>query len=216
MVSLEANNMIKSQILTTFFLLVLVFAMSCDREPSEPTWYLEQETKDYCFFKKGSWWVYEEATSGAIDSVFCYKDEIYIAEPDKITAAFVEYLAVQINSSFYNKNLSFHSQSCLLTDGKQADLIFFREVNTALSTVLYYEVPNIDGEPCQLSSPRTIHLHDYDNYLGYDKVRAFETQNPLNLSFMPIQTIWARDIGIIKRIMPDGKEWILKKYFVIQ
>ncbi len=53
----------------------LPIVLSFCKDKERPTIYIDQETKDYCDFKTGSWWAYKEEKSGIIDTIKIYNYE---------------------------------------------------------------------------------------------------------------------------------------------
>jgi hypothetical protein len=51
-------------------LLIYVGCSSCKKEIETRTYYLDQGIKDWMYFKKGTYWVYRDSVSGAIDSAW--------------------------------------------------------------------------------------------------------------------------------------------------
>lgn len=41
-------------------------------QPSNTTYWIPREVKDYCYFKEGSYWIYQDSATGQLDSVYVY------------------------------------------------------------------------------------------------------------------------------------------------
>jgi len=70
---------------TKFYLFILIIsilciASDCGRD-NIPTYYMPQEFKDYVDFPVGSYWIYEDSVSGAVDSIYLFERNITIAQP---------------------------------------------------------------------------------------------------------------------------------------
>ena len=71
----------KKFLLHIFFLALLCIALSnCRHDPDPEPEFCEydssvEEMKKWYYFKTGTWWVYEEATSGELDTVTVYNNE---------------------------------------------------------------------------------------------------------------------------------------------
>lgn len=60
-----------------FFLFVICVCSCCsdkegDGDPNNGYWPISQDVKDYTLFKPGTYWIYQDSASGAIDSVYVY------------------------------------------------------------------------------------------------------------------------------------------------
>src|SRR6185295_7587176 len=73
------------------FFMLSVYGCSCDKEgggPNNDNWTIPQEVKDYSLFKPGTYWIYEDSASGALDSVYVYDLQMGI---DSTTSGNFEY-----------------------------------------------------------------------------------------------------------------------------
>jgi len=52
--------------------------------------------------------------------------------------------------------------------------------------------------------------------LTFNEVKVFQNNIPFEIDFFPKCTYWAKNIGIIRREMFDGKIWELKKFKIKQ
>ena len=121
-------NFVKKTILLLFS---LFFIFSCRKDKSiEPikTYGVGSDIKDYCFFKPGTWWVYEDSLTGNIDSVYVtnysnYKFDANLSYNEK--PAHCEYLQINtyssldgykynywINTQWASENLIYNVVSC--------------------------------------------------------------------------------------------------------
>ncbi|OFY65081.1 MAG: hypothetical protein A3H98_07835 [Bacteroidetes bacterium RIFCSPLOWO2_02_FULL_36_8] len=69
-------------LLFTFASVCLSFSACKDDKPAPPTYYLTQDMYDYVIFPVGSWWVYKDSATGALDTVKVISQEIKIIEED--------------------------------------------------------------------------------------------------------------------------------------
>ena len=58
------------------FCLCIIALVSCDSWPTDLKAYVDQESKDYCLFGIGSYWVYQDSVTLETDSVVIYDVEI--------------------------------------------------------------------------------------------------------------------------------------------
>ena len=100
------------QNLLTIFLLSIVLLQSCCKknEPAPDPYHnykMPHEMLDYSYFKPGTYWVYQDSVSGAIDSVWVY-DCIYTVDTlpkDNslgLTQGIYDYFETKTRSSFFN------------------------------------------------------------------------------------------------------------------
>jgi len=57
------------------FFILSINSCSSDKEdngPNNDNWTIPQEVKDYTLFKPGTYWIYEDSASSALDSVYVY------------------------------------------------------------------------------------------------------------------------------------------------
>lgn len=61
------------QVVRNLLYLIICYALglsSCGpNDEVKPTYYIDQDTKDFCIFNVGSWWVYQDSASGQRDTV---------------------------------------------------------------------------------------------------------------------------------------------------
>jgi len=59
----------KKKINSILLLILLSIGMPNCKDEERPSIYIDQATLDYCDFKIGSWWAYEEEQSSIIDTI---------------------------------------------------------------------------------------------------------------------------------------------------
>jgi hypothetical protein len=94
----------KTNTFLTYSILTLSFFQSCEKKCIEKTpILLEQEMKDWVYFQSGSYWVYEDSITKAIDSVFVteakVEREVYQSSREKCPQAIADRLYVITNST---------------------------------------------------------------------------------------------------------------------
>ncbi|MCB0737085.1 MAG: hypothetical protein KDC92_06200 [Bacteroidetes bacterium] len=167
-------------------------------------------------FKEGSWWIYESKVSSSVDSVYCNQSK----ESDKYDDTYgsiTTFITIKVKSSLYGEEYSFSNQIC--SKGESADLLqqmiyIFKSGSLGPFPILYFDPSRWDFLECGPSSTSIAFYGSHKELDGYENVRVFESSHS-SVSF-PTITHWAKNIGIVKKIMPDGTEWVLKDYHVIQ
>ncbi len=114
----------KIYILSVVLLLLATSHYSCKPNdpapPKEPeTFLVWQEGWDYCFFKTGTWWVYQDSLSGAYDTMRVYEDDKgldSVKDNNGRLENIYEWFVVKMSSSYsgynyYHRNhMSFYNQ----------------------------------------------------------------------------------------------------------
>jgi len=76
----------KKTVYTFLILTALICCLtSCPVQPIYDYWTIDQETKDYCVFKEGGYWIYQDSVMNGIDSVVLIESlHEYVDEPGVI------------------------------------------------------------------------------------------------------------------------------------
>ena len=133
--------------------------------------YIDQETKDYCLFAEGSYWIYQDSTTHAIDSVIInsIRYEIYHSEGDGSELEnYFTYLSLYSQDNMRNFRVSLGAH--------------FSERNNSSSCRLYfdYDVIYHNGKINENSYEHrnTILIDKKDNYsinsVNYANVKVFK------------------------------------------
>jgi hypothetical protein len=100
----------------------LTLVISCKEQPDPPTYYIPEGYMPYISFLPGSYWVYEDSVSGALDSVVVvdYKLETTPFEIEDEILNYNQSLFVQTYSHFSSKLINTQTiQNCVHPDGIQ-------------------------------------------------------------------------------------------------
>ena len=190
--------------------------VSC--EPDGPTYYMDQEFKDYIVYPQGSYWVYEEMSSGQIDTVKIYSSEIKIHNGQTILGFNYEEYLVLMKSSFNNDTIS-GVGGIDFTDKNFSE---YEEGSTNIHKILNRSLLFFSKKPVGYELNYTeVDLVDYLEFLElytvfsleYEDVKVFE--HKINYySEQPKRVYFAKGVGIIKKELFNGEIWQLKKYFI--
>ncbi len=168
---------------------------NCEK-PGGPTYYIPQELKDYVMFPKGSYWIFEDSLSGAIDSIYLIDYKTYIEEPNFHEKQ--EILEQTFYSSYWNNERkgggelsSVGNPAVYSYGGIKGHYISSSDVGYKIDNQYYY-----------LSYHDSLKV----NNVWYKSVKCIVYYNKLNY--------WVKHIGPVKVEIPDSTNWILKKYHI--
>ena len=197
-------------------LIVSLFIFNCKEKP-KPEFFIDQDTKDFCVFKVGSWWLYEEVNTAQQDCVWVTQ-----MNEKKFESNYVNNVRNGIQmimfSTWWDKQITCWGGA----DVAFPDKNIFREL------IVF---PLALEDNTYLSSIDT--SDKYEPYYGY-KLQLFDTLNTYNLSGKNYQNVkifrvniglhqywqkkiyWAKYIGKIRYERGDGTIWNLINYKVEQ
>ena len=195
---------------------LLVCCSGC--KPDEgPTYYMDQEFKDYVVFGVGSYWVYEDQDL-QIDSLYCHRSKLFIKEASENLGYDYERLQIAFKTSFYNDSLTGDAHP------ERNDRKFYVYEEGSLtyflnSYIQFFNNQLLDVE-YQLQEDSKLKYESYFdefNVLGknYQQVRVFTNLIP-NSNYAPERIYYARNVGVIRKEMLNGQVWNLKRYHVNQ
>lgn len=206
--------------------LITVFFSCKEKQDPYEDHRLQTLTLAYCYFKTGTYWVYEDSATGAIDSVYVYKDRYktdtipegnyYEYDPglydwfeyDLIGTYYKKKTNIWANSSWSSERNN-HTNICFLvstdtfTGGTNETPIWIS--NFKRGGFLYA------GKGIIMNTSSFINHENYQNVLVYlNTVNSTEKESPVYYYFAP-------RVGIVRREIIDTKKvWKLKRHHVIQ
>lgn len=184
-----------------------------------------ERIKDHYYFKKDSWWVYEEQNSGTIDSQWVEKSWLNSNNKE---------FDMVIRSSRHDYDL--HRWTHLLTPAKNNDVVEKRKVayiersktkagdfvGTSYIGIFYPEInvevsnPNINFKNNKLTI-QDVYSEYKQNGNKYLQVVSYFENSDKTESNQSVKTYYAKGVGLIKKELIDSNEvWGLKKYEVRQ
>lgn len=197
---------------------VLIFCNDKERQII----YIDQETKDYCDFKKGSWWVYKEEKTGMIDTVSVYNYENKIVSIEELSPVDFEQTRVFTIWSLYGHDLTMASPFIKIAadNGININASVEEQYPYGISypAIIYYTLDTI-GSKIKIYSSDEIKYVNYKDSIElegktYYKVKEFSTTAFSNKKQKSI--FWAKYIGRIRFETFDGEIWNLINYHVIK
>ena len=188
-----------------------------------------EEMKKWYYFKTGTWWVYEEQTTGALDTVTVYFDQSF---GEGMVGSF-EWIA---NSSFdgYNYHYFFSSSNtiyCLnqpecdchkVSRSKGMPGEFVGESTPYLWPIILGNYNNIVGYPngqitAGITSVMATNLTQIINSETIFGIASFNVTTDQSIAGWPSEYRLAQNIGVVQRQHPHTNEvWVLINYYVIQ
>ena len=173
---------------TAAILLVCGLLQACTKPPKETEHLIDQETKDYCLFGQGSYWIYQDLATLERDSVVIDKIRYEIEDSKGFSKSTLENYLINISSYFQD---SIHNIRVALG------------INFSKHCCLYfnYDVIYHNGKIMESNYDyrNTILVEKKNNYsvngFIYSEVKVFK------YSEYGIEKIfyWAKHIGVIRR-----------------
>jgi hypothetical protein len=202
-----------------FFLLVpFLFKCSCQKDKVYPTYYMDQEFKDYCVFPVGSYWVYEDSASKSIDSISVYRSEISMIEKsNKHSYNYEQFFMGTTRSSTTDTTFAYG-----LPSYSQDKFYVYREGFNNSFLYDYVKFFSIKDTGYVLGYSETSTLK-YDsnsdstviNNKKYYRIMKFSNLFSSNPPYAEEKRIfYSSKIGIIRRELRNGQVWNLIRYHI--
>jgi hypothetical protein len=211
--SIKTKNTMKKALLLA--LVPLLMATTCNKKEKEyPTYYMDQEFKDYTLFKVGSYWVYQDSASKQIDSVYLYKQEITINDRRKAVNYNYEQFTENLKSSLYD-TLVGEGLKLSESGGFVYGILRLNDFTNYASS--YFQTPTI-GELDPLY--RIIKYQTYRNDTtisnkNYTQVKVFEA-NQQSFSYQSHKIFYSKHLGLVRKELFNGEVWNLIRHHVTQ
>jgi len=220
-------------------LIVIIALSACYKQipkPGQPgnyTYYLIPQTlKDYAEFKPGTYWIYQDSTTGKIDSQYVIELDAGIDTfQNTITGSgkgIFEWYNEHVNTTFDTSD-SWYSVTTY-RPSIQPDIIGFQDwhyynhttMETYLAEIVYLIYPFTDHSYSYgLYSDTVNNVITYTNYTVNGRiysniVKVYETNNPTHGN-QPENHYIADHIGIIRReLLRTNHVWNLIRYHIVQ
>ena len=203
-------------------LLILIFPFiiySCKDDP-KPEFFVDQDTKDYCVFNKGSWWIYEEEVSTDKDCVWVAESNEKKIDSDHLRTIRNGKQMVLFSTLWNKQNVKI---TCWGGGGTgDPEINRFEESLSfplALNDFTFYSVldTTIFFEPFSGYQIRLFNkIINYNlNGKQFEDVRIFSVNKGLH-QYWQKKIYWARHIGKLRYEKGDGTIWNLINYKVEQ
>ena len=201
--------------LIIFSLIAISALHSCKPEPPDPQptdlgFFGLGEAKDYVYFKKGTWWVYQNTRTGQLDTIVVYNsildtseriskkwkyiDEVFAVDSRSISTAHYYHLYER-----YGPVDVINRPRNLIIPNFERREPFEGDINP-----FYYPFNDPIANYC-------ITVKDTMNIMGkiYSKVAVFYIQSddsePIPLKNKPAKYYWAKNYGLVQKDLFDSK-----------
>ncbi len=220
-----------------FISICLTGCQKCKEKQPEPVVYTNvepsQPVKEYCIFKPGTYWVYQDSTSGILDSVWVYQYTETTDTFEKPTNTFnicPVYLYRTFSSKYrsnnyieFNTTFQIASNSNMVLESVIDSTGYIGQYVKLHSPFINNKVMSyITQDNCTfLQQIPTIQLSSitYSNVIKYKHSRDFSSYYFINYQHFEnkTNTYFAPNIGMIRKELPDSnKVWNLIRYNIVQ
>lgn len=179
---------------------------SCTEDYSNrETIYINQETKDFIYFKPGTWWLYKNLKTNINDTWKISNRINKIIPPGKTNPYNIENIILSVNTAVYD-TFNF--------DVENNEIIFITKKFNGLNQICYYNNNNINKYgACDNNYIRLLSSDSLDGKcirLEFD-IYPFPCTN-----FFPKYFVWERHKGLVKMSYPNGDTLVLIEENIIQ
>ena len=195
-----------------YFITIFIFQLlllNCKDNP-KPKFFIDQETKDYTVFQKGTYWVFENQFNEVdsqliINSIRSEGDKHYHYDPESFQ--------LNIKSSFYSDEIIYktiiHSE----------DISNFAVWQLWAKSYLSFYYSYTSNDSLIVGNRKSISLEGkfetYNNgYKIFSNVKLFHSNSNILNSYQEVY--WAKHVGRIEYLDSEGRRWKLKRFKVIQ
>jgi hypothetical protein len=207
------------KILLFFLLVPFLFKCSCQKDKVYPTYYIDQEFKDYCVFPVGSYWVYEDSASKAIDSISVFLSEISIMKKNNKQSYNSENFTLKTARTYTNDttfafgyHYSFQGDCYVLNEG-----VIFNYTRTDFAK--FFSIKDtgyvLNSSECSILK----HESNLDSIIinanKYYNIKVFTNIFFPNPPYAEENRIFhSRKVGVIRRELHNGQVWNLIRYHI--
>jgi hypothetical protein len=201
-----------------FCLLVpIFFKCSCHKEVY-PSYYMDQEFKDYCVFPIGSYWIYQDSASNAIDSIYINRSEINFKKASSKLGYNYEELSVGTKRSYFNDSTFQFGQP----GGAEHELYLLDETyfSSVVSSYARFFSKKDTGYVLNSSGGSILKYEArFDSIIinnkKYYEVKIFENIVPSGFQTDGERKLfYSKKIGIIRKELVNGQVWNLLRYHI--
>jgi hypothetical protein len=198
---------VKIKLFLFFALFIFILsAIGCKEE--KPTYYIDQEFKDYTTFGIGSYWVYEDSASSQIDSVYLENVQNTIVNASGFNYI-TEQIVLHFNSSMNN---SYVGSSQFDGASQLDDSPFYIYIEYGGNT-MFFSRQSIGHNSNGLTYEKYLDTLNF-NGIKYSKIMVFLVKGDFTGQDFPKRTFYANKIGLIRKEMSNGKVWNLKRFHI--
>lgn len=210
-------------ILMRLLYLITIFAfqlmlINCKDDP-KPEFFIDQDTKNFCVFTEGSWWLYEEENSAERDCVWVKQSFEKKIDSDDYGTIRNGYI-IRMSSFFWQKqNVSLSLWAGGGTGDPQINRLE-ENINypLALTDYTFYSSDTFQVfNPLSEYKIRMVQALDsyFINNTEYKDVRIFKASKGIHPLYQR-EIYWSKHIGKIRYERGDGSVWNLIEFNVTQ
>jgi len=213
----------------SFFLLITIVILSCQRDEEEPVPIIQaceyddsiEELKAWHYFKQGTWWVYRDENSGEIDTISVYTSSEGV-NPENWAVFF--WFAQSSATDFeyrYRFNESY-SRNCNETHDCMCHKVDRSTItsNDFIGSDWCFLFPNVldlyivHGWTERTTLVESLKSFEVEQYVFNDVVHWISNGHPSE-NYQPVEFYLAKNIGIIRRVLPEqNRDWVLIDYYI--
>jgi hypothetical protein len=201
----------------------IVFTTSTCKEKERKTIYIDAETKAYCDFRTGSWWVYKEEQTGLIDTIKITSYERMIETDEELADVdFESVLMYNRWSQVPQGNKSFQRIDADYGYGKDSKTAFVEEqysFGIHFPTIIFYPINTVGGKATIYQGDMLILERKMDSLelegKTYRHIKEIST-SAAAFSKKQKRIYWSKNVGRIRFETYDGEVWNLIDHHVIK
>lgn len=210
---------ISTSLFHSALLLISVFGISCDPfggpEPFVPKIYIDQQLLDYTSFPEGSYWIYKNTTTGAIDSS-------YVSDGPEIPGLFNrDWGGIYIDKEQISleKVIMGRKFGCLNQIWSYDSQIGLKSCEYSVHDQEF----SISYTMISLDSGITIQENMDSLYIGNVSMNGFDFEDVFEITMGPAdeglanffgRVMFAKGVGAIRREIYPGEMWELIRYYI--
>ncbi len=213
----------------SFFLLITIVILSCQRDEEEPVPIIQaceyddsiEELKAWHYFKQGTWWVYRDENSGEIDTIQVYNGGDGFSQNNwpyffwDSSSSFEEYnYKYYFNESFSRNCDETHDCMCHKVERTKTRPGQFIGTDWCFS---YPNIPEIyitNGWYGRSTLVEILPSYEISDF-SFDEVIRWKSDEHPSENYQAVEFYIAKNIGIIRRILPErNQDWALIDYYI--
>lgn len=203
----------------------LLFTAACKREQdTKPTVPLADLTA-YSYFKKGTYWIYKDSTSGVEDSVYVYSDTSFKYHQTNTVQKDGDYMYYDCRTHSYLTNFNCYYRISMgdYSISTRENSVDRTRTNPYVGDTYLMSDRFVDGDQIGLyTSPGTVYFKNkFSNYMVLgnsfqNTVKFYDSTNPSEFN-SPTNFYIAKNIGIVRfEILDSNKVWNVIRYSIKQ
>lgn len=205
------DSILKFLMRQLYLIFIFTFQMvliNCN-DDDKPKFFIDQVTKDFTVFQKGTYWVFENQFN-EVDSQFVIG--FIRDEGDRHLSFDPETFQLNIRSSFYNDEMVY--QAGIDVNDQKIFYVNQMWVKSFIQTFNSYVSADSIGQSmlnCRLIDTSSVFNNGFHIF---KTTKKFKTTAGISNPYQEV--IWAKHVGRIEYLDSEGRRWKLKRFKVIQ